>query len=336
MDVKEFVSHLRLKNLSPRTIALYEWVLKDFFRSCPELSAPTDATFDHLRVYVAALQARGRAAKTVADRVTILKQFFGYLLMEGRVSTDPSLRLPMPKVGKRLPKAVTLQETEALLAALPSDWKTSAPSDTREAQAAHVKQRDRVLFEVMYAGGLRVGESVRLRVADIDFAEGSLRVLGKGKQERRVYLEPRIMKLLQEYVDGQHLPDLLFQGLKGKPLSTRQVAMRIKQYAKAAGIQRPVSPHTLCHSIAVHYLQGGAPVNFVQGLLGHASLATTGKYLQLTDQTAKQIALGTVTALDRSAETEKNRKARERPDVYQIKFRECDEYTSRVPVWLSA
>jgi len=142
------------------------------------------------------------------------------------------------------------------------------------------------------------------------------------------------MKLLQEYIEAQHLSDLLFVGRNGKPLSRRNVELRIRAYAKAAGIKRPVSPHTLRHSIAVHYLQGGAPVNFVQGLLGHASLATTGKYLQLTDQMAKQIALRTETALDPGTETEEERKVRERGRAYQYNLGEWDSYVSRVLEWL--
>ncbi len=234
-DVKDFISYLHLKNLSPRTIALYEWLLNDFFRSCPALSKPTDVTFDHLRIYVAALQARGTAAKTVADRVTILKRFFGYLLMEGRISSDPSQPLPMPKAGKRLPKALTLQETQAFLAALPSEWKTSAPSGTREALAASVKQRDRVLFEIMYAGGLRVSEAASLRVGDIDFGESSVRVVGKGNQERRVYLKPRATALLREYVEGQHRSGLLFPGRHSQPLTTRYIEMQISRMPKRRG-----------------------------------------------------------------------------------------------------
>lgn len=274
----------------------------------------------------------------MADRVTIFKRFFGYLLVEGRITADPSQRLPMPKVGKRLPKALTLRETAMLFAVLPSrtDWKTSAASDTREALATRVKHRDRVLFELMYAGGLRVSEVVRLRVADIDLAEGSIRVLGKGDRERRVYLKPRIVDMLQDYVSEQHLTDLLFVGRPGKPLATRHVQVRLKPYAKAAGIERNVTPHTLRHSIAVHYLQGGAPVSFVQSLLGHASLATTGKYLLLTDQMVKQIALKTETALDPGMIVEKEQKIRERGAAYIVESAERQACDSRVLEWLAS
>jgi len=136
-----------------------------------------------------------------------------------------------------------------------------------------------ILFELMYAGGLRVSEAVGLRVSDVDFADGSIRIVGKGDKERRIYLKPRQVELVREYIETVDLSGLLFPGRRDKPMTPRAVEQRIKRYARSAKIARPVTPHTLRHSIAVHYLQGGAPVNFVQGLLGHASLATTGRYL---------------------------------------------------------
>lgn len=335
-EAHNFLGYLRLKNLSSETIRVYAWVLMDFFRSCPdECTTLADVTFECLRDYIAGMQSRGRAPKTVADRVLILKRFFGYLITEEHLSTDPSERLPIPKVGKRLPKALTLEEMEAFLSALPSDWKTSAPSKTREALSANARRRDRVLFELLYAGGLRVSEALGLRAADIDFGDGSVRVVGKGDRERRIYLKPRLLELLHEYVEAERLTEYIFPGRAAKSLSLRYVEMRIKQYAKAAGITRPVTPHTLRHSIAVHYLQGGAPVNFVQGLLGHASLATTGKYLQLTDRMAKEIALKTETARDRARDTENGRKMRERREQYKPDAREGDAFVTLVLEWLS-
>src|SRR5574341_332643 len=285
-DVRAFFAYLRLKNLAQRTIGEYLWVLKDFFRFCPpDVITPQNVSFDHLRNYIAGLQGRNLAPKTVSDRVIILKRFFGFLLSEGRVSSDPAQRLPVPKVGKRLPKALTIDEMRGLLSVI----------DVDSIQG----RRDRVLFELMYAGGLRVSEAIRMRVADFDFADGSVRIIGKGDNERRVYLKPMLLQSLREHIESTGLSKYVFPGRNEGALSARSVQQRIKRYAKAARISRPVTPHTLRHSVAVHYLQGGAPVNFVQGLLGHASLATTGKYLLLTDQMAKDIALRTQTALDR-------------------------------------
>jgi site-specific recombinase XerD len=116
-----------------------------------------------------------------------------------------------------------------------------------------------------------------------------------------VYLKPAVVELLRRYIDSQQLTGYLFPGRKGGHLCVANVQERLKIHAEKAGLKKRVSPHMLRHSIAVHYLQAGAPVNFVQGLLGHASLATTGKYLQLTDPMTKEIALRVETALDRVA-----------------------------------
>jgi integrase/recombinase XerD len=253
----------------------------------------------------------------VSDRVIILKRFFGYLLVEGHLGSDPAQRLPMPKIGIRLPKALTLDEMKAFFSTLSSD--------------SVLRHRDRILFEVMYAGGLRVSEAAGLRVGDIDFTDGSVRVLGKGDRERRIYLKPRLIQLVREHIESEQVKEFLFPGRNHKPMTARAVELRIKRYAKAAGIARLVTPHTLRHSIAVHYLQGGAPVNFVQGLLGHASLATTDKYLQLTDQMTKEIALKTETALDRVEGTRESR-AQYRFDTEAG----WDMYVAVIMEWLAA
>lgn len=128
----------------------------------------------------------------------------------------------------------------------------------------------------------------------------------------------------------------MFAGRDGRPLTSRNVELRIKHYAKAAGITRSITPHTLRHSIAVHYLQGGAPVNFVQSLLGHSSLATTGRYLQLADQMAKQFALQTRTALDGEPRARVERKAREGKKAYEPdEALRRDLFVSCVLEWLA-
>jgi len=321
--VQDFISYLRLRNLSSGTVEHYEKVLRDLLRHLgSEIESPAQITAAHLRQYVTDLQARGLAAKTINDRVTILKRFFGFLLVEGHITEDPAARLPTPKVGKRLPKALSLEETQTLLAALDQDIST-------------VGQRDKVLFHLLYACGLRVAEAVALRVEDIDFAEGFLRVVGKGDKERRVYLKPALVELLRDYVDSRQLSGYLFPGKDADHLETRSVRYRLTHYASKAGLKRRISPHTLRHSIAVHYLQGGAPVSFVQGLFGHASLATTGVYLQLTDQMTKDITLKTETALERLVEKEKELRLEEPRRVYAVGVEDWDAYVAEVLEWLT-
>ena len=306
--VADFFSFLRLKNVSPGTLKGYRSVLRDLFICIDQamdqamdhgtdqgINVPGQITPDHLRRYIAGLQGRGLAAKTVSDRVTILKRFFAFLHAEGQIGEDPAARLPLPKVGKRLPKTLNIAEVEALLSVLDRD-------------GSALGRRDRVLFHLLYATGLRVAEAMAVQVGDIDFVEGYLCVVGKGDQERRIYLKPILLELLREHIRSEGLTVYLFPGRPGRSggpgrevdhLTDRNVRYRLLGYARSAGIKRRVTPHTLRHSIAVHYLQGGAPVSFVQGLLGHASLATTGEYLRLTDQMAKEITLKTETALER-------------------------------------
>ena len=186
-EVRDFIAHLRLKNLSPRTIVEYRKVLNSLFDHIGlGDSSPTEITTAQLRDYVASLQQRGLAPKTVSNHVLVIKRFFGFLLAEGYIEEDPSLRLPRPKVGKRLPKALSIPEVRALFAAFKGE--TAA------------ERRDRIFFQLVYACGLRIAEAVNIKLKDIDFAEGTLRIIGKGNKERQVYLKPNLLQALREYI----------------------------------------------------------------------------------------------------------------------------------------
>ena len=273
-------------------------------------SSPKDITTAQLRDYVASLQRRGLAAKTVSNRVLVMKRFFGFLVAEGYIEEDPSLRIPRPKVGKRLPKALPIPDVQALFAAFRGN--TAA------------ERRDRIFFELVYACGLRISEAVSIKLKDIEFTEGTLRVIGKGNKERQVYLKPNLLQALKEYIAESNPRTYLFPGWGGdKPITCRNMEDRFKKYVRAAGLPDRVTPHTLRHSIAVHYLINGAPITFVQRLLGHASLATTGIYTQLADDVTKRIALNTRTALDEVLPEEKE-VLREREAVYEVGFEEWD------------
>jgi len=307
----DFIAHLRLKNLSPRTIEEYGKVLRSLFEHL-ELgnSPPSQITAAQLRDYVASMQQRGLGAKTVSNHVLVIKRFFGFLLAEGYIEEDPSRRLPRPKVGKRLPKALTITQVQDLFTA----FKAETPTE----------RRDKMFFQLVYACGLRVSEAVNLRLEDIDFTEGTIRVVGKGDKERQVYLKPKWLQGLKEYIGENRPRTYLFPGRgAASPITSRNMAGRLKKYVKAAGLPDRVTPHTLRHSIAVHYLINGAPITFVQRLLGHASLATTGIYTQLADETTKEIALNTRTALDEVLPAEE-RMLKEQMAVYKAEYEEWD------------
>jgi integrase/recombinase XerD len=310
-EVADFITYLRLKNLSPRTIEEYQKVLGSLFYHVGLADlAPSQITATQLRGYVASMQQRGLAAKTVSNHVLVIKRFFGFLLAEGYIEEDPSLRIPRPKVGKRLPKALSIAEVQALFAAFKDRTST--------------ERRDRVFFQLVYACGLRISEAVNIEVEDIDFDEGTLRVIGKGDKERRVYLKPNLLQTLKEYIAESKPGTYLFLGRGGdKPITYRNMEDRFKEHVTAAGLPDRVTPHTLRHSVAVHYLINGAPITFVQNLLGHESLATTGIYTQLADTMTKEIALNTPTALDEVLPAEE-RTLKERMAAYEVEYEEWD------------
>ena len=273
-------------------------------------SSPKEITVVQLRDYVASLQKRDLAAKTVSDHVVVLRQFFGFLQSEGYIKEDPSLRIPRPKVGKRLPRALSVAEVRDLFLAFKGE--TTA------------ERRDKVFFHLVYACGLRISEAVSIRVKDVDFTAGTLRIIGKGDKERLVYLKPNLVRALQDYLEERKPRTYLFprQG-RDEPVTSRNMQMRFKEYVRAAGLPERVTPHALRHSVAVHYLVNGAPITFVQRLLGHASLATTGIYTQLADGMVKEITLNTPTALDEALPGEKGA-LREQGPVYEVGFEEWD------------
>jgi site-specific recombinase XerD len=325
-EVADFMAYLQLKNLSARTLVEYEKVLRSLF-SYVGLggSSPARITAAQLRDYLSSLQQNGLSPKTVSDRVVVIKRFFGFLLAEGCLEDDPSRRLPRPRVGQRLPKALTGEQIQILFAAMNGDLLHG--------------RRDRMLFWLIYACGLRVDEAVHIKARDVNLTDGTLRVIGKGDKERQVYLKPAVVEALKDYIGQQDGEAYLFPGRFGGSLTSRNVQLRLKEYVRQAGLPDEVSPHTLRHSVAVHYLMGGAPVSFVQELLGHESLATTGIYTRLADPQAKEITLKTRTALDDLYEEEgsEERELRDTLQAYQVElseFEAWDEFVSLVLEWL--
>ncbi len=317
-QVADFVAYLKLKNLAQRTIDLYLQALRLLFRYVDlDDKAPSGISGEELRGHIAHLYQRNLAAGTIENRVVAVKQFFGFLAEEGYLENNPAEGLPYPKVSKRLPKSLSLSEVRELFGVM--------RGKTVE------ERRDRVFFELVYTCGLRIGEAVQLRVGDVSWEDARLRVVGKGDKERRVYLKSYTMAILREYVEEQALKDFLFPGLQGH-ISTNNMRVRFKRYVRKAGLPEDVTPHTLRHSVAVHYLMGGAPISFVQNLLGHESLETTGIYTQLVDEVAREITLNTENALyGTSAEDEGVREAKA---TYAVPPSKWDTFVAEVFLWL--
>lgn len=274
LAMEEYLGDMRLRNCSHRTVREYEKVLIAYFLDTGDYSL--DVARSVLRAWVARMYERGLKPSTVATRVGVLRGFFRFAFKEGLASEDRSVHLPKVKVGQQLPKALSVSEVQALMAAI---------AEAKTPRGA----RDLVLFTVMYSCGLRVSEVVGLLVENVDLEGRMIRVLGKGNRERRVYLKGQVVDLLRAWI-GERERGWLFPGQReGEHLSARVVQTYARQYGEAAGLGGKVHPHALRHSCATHYLTNGAPITFVQALLGHAKLSTTGMYTQLADEECARV-----------------------------------------------
>ena len=228
--------------------------------------------------YILHLKSQDYAEATVARKVAAVKSFFAFLQAEGKLKVNPTETLASPKVGKSLPKPLTVQEIDELL-------EQPARRTTPEGR------RDRAMLELMYATGLRVTELVSLDVDDVqvDVEKPYVRLLGKGNRERQIPLLEQPAQEVSEYIRfarprvvGERNETALFVNRRGERLTRQGFWLILKGYSAAAGIQGRVTPHTLRHSFATHMLRGGMDIHKVQELLGHANISTTQVYTQVS------------------------------------------------------
>ena len=238
---------------------------------------------DLLTSYVSSLRGkRGYRDSTIARKVAAIKSFFAFLVQEGQIEDDPTEFLISPRVGRHLPNFLTEEEMDRLL-------------DNPSGQSTPDGVRDSAIRELLYATGLRVSELVSLNVQDINSEDGYILCMGKGSKERMVYLYPKVKEILSDYLQ-QARPKLtarreeraLFLNRRGERLTRQWVWSIIKNSAKLAGIDKPLTPHVLRHSYATHMLRGGASLRHVQEMMGHASITTTQVYTHLTDDHVRQ------------------------------------------------
>lgn len=230
---------------------------------------------DRIRGYLAHMAKQEYSAATMARKIATLRSFHKWLERTGIVSSNPMTVIRTPRQPRRLPKAITVDQVEALLRAPESD-------DTLGA-------RDRAILETMYSTGVRVSEVVALNAGDFSATERQLRIRGKGRRERIVPLGQQAMDAVAGYVQrleadrGVLAPDSpLFVNKHGTRLSSRSVRRKVAKYLKIAGLDPDISPHTIRHSFATHLLDNGADLRSVQELLGHQSLSSTQVYTHLT------------------------------------------------------
>ena len=239
---------------------------------------PPWAAFDRQSMlrYLLELKERRYAATTVARKVAAIKSFFGFLVAEGILRDNPTRDVPSPKVGKSLPRPISIAQARLLL---------EQPSKLSTPEA----KRDRAMLELLYATGMRASELVSLNLADIDIEGGYVRCFGKGHKERLIPIYRQAALVLKEYLTEArpHLvrsseEKALFLNRRGERLTRQGLWQILKGYAKEAGLEAKVTPHTLRHSFATHMLSGGADLRSVQELLGHANISSTQVYTHLT------------------------------------------------------
>lgn len=235
---------------------------------------PADVTVQQLREWVFGLKDAGLAPSSIRRAQSALRTYYGFLLAEGAVAADPTDRLEAPRIARRLPEFLTVEETNRLLeaadAARPLYW------------------RDRAILEFLYASGVRVSELVELQLSALELEEGFATVFGKGGKERLVPLGQPALRAIGRYL-REVRPTLdrgggqarVFLNARGRPLRRETVWALVKVAAQRAGLGKKVSPHTLRHTFATHLVEGGADLAAVQELLGHADISTTQIYTHL-------------------------------------------------------
>lgn len=285
-QIDEFLDFVATeRGYSENTLAAYRNDLGQFAEFLTDYSTPkkkqpptewSQIDKNHIVDYMLAMKERGYASSTVARKVAATKSFFHFLKDEGAVSEDPTLKLESPKVKKHLPKAISIEDVERLLA---EPTKSDSPKGLR----------DTALLETLYATGLRVSEVVSLNVEDVDLETGTIYCIGKGDRERVVPVYDQAALTIDAYLKNGR-PALvrnseekaLFLNHRGERLTRQGLWLIIKQYVDTVGIEGDVTPHTLRHSFATHMLHGGAKLRDVQKLLGHANISTTQIYTQVT------------------------------------------------------
>lgn len=284
--IRRYIRYLKLeRNYSPNTIDAYR---HDLHLLLIHLSGqgltPTDVKLDDLQRFAAWIHERGIGPKSQARILSGVRTFYHYLVVDGYLEVDPTELLESPHLPKHLPEYLTTEEVDRLEAAI----------DLTSAEG----HRNRAIIEVFFSCGLRVSELVELKLSNLFLNERFMRVVGKGGKERLVPISQRAVGELELWFDDRRQmrikpgeDDYVFLNRRGHHLTRTMILIMVKRLGEAAGIKKPLSPHTLRHSFATALLRGGADLRVIQVLLGHADIATTEIYTHMDDESLRQAVL---------------------------------------------
>lgn len=274
--ISDYAAYLRLqRGLAENTLLGYEADIRHILDFCDENAIPlTSLDSDGIHTLLSGLRDLGIGPRSQARIISGGRSFFKFLRMEGYIHADPFELIELPYLGRKLPDVLTVEEIDAMIAAI----------DPSKNEAL----RNEAIVETLYGSGLRVSELVSLRLNALFLDERYMRVTGKGAKTRLVPLSDRSAELIRNYLPLRQLQNIkpgnenvLFLNRRGAMLTRNMVFIIVRDLAKAAGIDKTISPHTLRHSFATHLLEGGANLRAIQELLGHETIATTEIYVHL-------------------------------------------------------
>ena len=276
--IDDYISFLRAeKSLSENSVSAYRTDMEKLRVYADSIGIePESITHDHLQNFLAYLHDLGLNKRSQSRILSGVRGFYKYLLIEEVIDSDPTELIESPKIGRKLPEFLTIAEIDAMQTAI-----DLSKSDGH---------RNKAIIETLYSCGLRVSELVNLKLTELFFDDGYIRVIGKGNKERLVPIGHKAIRDINQYLQqrndvtsriDQEYKNIVFLNRWGRQLTREMVFTIIKKYAKLAGITKNISPHTLRHSFATHLVEGGADLRAVQEMLGHESIQTTEIYTHL-------------------------------------------------------
>ena len=276
-SIKEFKYYLKVeRSLADNSVNAYIRDIRKLADFCSKIKVDElNISVNEIREFIADLNSKNISARSQARIISGVKAFFKYLIIEDYLTNDPTMLIENPKIGLKLPEVLSVGEIELIISSI----------DLSNKQG----ERNRAILETLYSCGLRVTELINLKISNINFKEGYIKVIGKGDKERLTPIGSNALKYISIYVNevrihqkiSKNQEDFVFLNNRGSKLSRVMIFTLIKRIVDKVGIKKKVSPHTFRHSFATHLIEGGADLRAVQEMLGHESITTTEIYTHL-------------------------------------------------------